>query len=168
MQWNKIWEILCKKKTDYLFWLIANLGGIIIAYFACLTIWIFHKRLSNYLPSYEVFLINGTISLAVSGVSYIRLKLDKKTSGLSPLLVISWPFLLMLVYGVLISIGLEPPAIGISRLWIISLVIFISLMFWSSIMWLHEQGIKCEEHQEPPEPPKPKQLDDSANGLPKV
>lgn len=168
MQWQKIGEILYKRKADYLFWLMANLGGIIIAYFACLTIWIFHKRLSNYLPSYEVFLITGTISLAVSGVSYIRLRLDKKTTGLSPLLVISWPFLLMLVYGVLISIGLEPPTIGIFYLWVISLAIFLCLMIWSSIIWLHEQGLKCEEQQEPSEPPKPKQLDASADNLPKV
>ncbi len=50
---------------------MANLGGLIVAYVASGTIWLFHQNFGNYLPGSEAILIAGTISLAVTGSSYL-------------------------------------------------------------------------------------------------
>jgi len=170
MQWKKLGKVLKNKKAEFVLWLLAHLGGILISYFACLTIWLFHKRLSSYMPGYEVFLITGTIALAVTGVSYLRLKMDKQreTTELSPLLAMSWPFLLMIVYGVLISIGMEKPIIDVFYIWLISILIFLCLIIWSSIIWLNEQGFMIDQGEEGAKPEKDPRLANSAATLPKI
>lgn len=160
--------VLRKKPGEFIFWLSANLGGLIIAYIACVTNFIIHGSVSKYIPGYEVFLITGTISLAVSGASYIRLHSNSPELSLSPFLSISWPFPLMGVYGVLISVGAREPARSLFVIWIICILLFLGLMLWSSLIWLHELGIRMEMGKEPEKPEESKILVEAADNLPKL
>jgi len=165
---GELFAVSRKKPGEFIFWLFANLGGLIIAYVACLTNYVFHETFGKYIPGYEVFLITGTISLAVSGASYIRLHSNNPEISLSPFLSISWPFLLMGVYGVLISVGAKYPARSLPIIWVICIALFLGLMLWASLIWLHEQGIKMEMEREPEKPEEPKELVQSADVLPKL
>ena len=104
MEWSSLVVVLLGKKRSYVAWLLANIGGIAIAYTASGTIWFVHLKPGDLLPRPEVFLIAGAISLAVSGVSYVSLSRDRSIY-LSSLLSYSWPFLLSVVYGVFITPG---------------------------------------------------------------
>lgn len=168
MQWGQLGGVLRERLGTYLAWLMANLGGLILAYVASLTVWTFHREWGNYLPPPEAFLISGVISLAVAGVSYLTFPRDKSVS-LSPLLSVSWGPLLMLVYGVLIAMGVKQPVIGTIHIWRIVIVLTISCWFWSSIIWLHEHGLRLEMER-PPAPPAgpPLVLQEAARELPRI
>jgi uncharacterized membrane protein YphA (DoxX/SURF4 family) len=127
---------------------MANLGGLSIAYVASLTIWVFHRTWGNYTPNPEAFLISGAISLAVTGVSYLLFVREESVS-LSPLLSASWPILLMIVYGVLIAMGVRTPVISVCAIWAIVVVIAAGCWGWSSLIWLHEQGVKLDRERAP-------------------
>ncbi|MFA6355568.1 MAG: hypothetical protein WCY23_00500 [Candidatus Omnitrophota bacterium] len=168
MQWKELLKVLVTKWQEYIVWLMANMGGILISYLAVAVIWMVLKRSSLFMPGYDIFLVTGAISLAVSGVSYIRLKSDQqKEIGLSSVLIFLWILLLMSIFGILICLGLECPSASF-RLWIISIVIFFGCMICSSLIWLNEQGIEMDKEKEPETPPEPKGLAGETNALPKI
>ena len=90
------------------------------------------------------------------------------SESLSWTLKIGWPLILALVYGVLITIGVEPPVISAMELWSAAILLSVACWAWASILWLHEQGI-ADDSVEPksPEGP-PKALVDIAVELPKL
>jgi len=111
MQFRQLSHVLRREPGAYLGWLLARLGGLLIAYCASLTVYLFHGHLGSYLPGPESYLITGTISLALAGGSYLSLSLGTATS-FSPILSISWAFLLAFVYGALIAMGVKTRVIG--------------------------------------------------------
>jgi xanthine/uracil/vitamin C permease (AzgA family) len=158
---------LWRKRGDYVLWLLANLGGLVVSSLAWITIWGVHREFAPYV-SPEVLLIMGTISLAVAGVSYLSLQ-GVQTVRLSRLVSLSWPFLVMAVYGLLITMGTKTPTIKGVELWGIAVVVSVSCWVWASITWLHEQGIRIESEQEPQGPAgPPRELIDAAAALPKI
>jgi len=135
LRWDQLWGVLRRRWPAYVRWLLANLGGLITAYVASVTIWVFHNELGYYLPGREAFLITGTISLAVTGISYLSLPVQP-SGTLSPTLSVCWAFILALVYGVIIAMGVKP---SVRETWIIGLfvgLIFVGSLAWSSITWL--------------------------------
>jgi hypothetical protein len=98
--------VLRDNKWAYSQWLLANLGGLAIAYTAIATIWLFHLNFGNYTPGPQEWLITAAISVAVAGVSYGSLARNRN-APLSPVLWLTWPFLLAIVYGILISMGVQ-------------------------------------------------------------
>jgi hypothetical protein len=167
MQWRQLEGVLRKQTGAFIIWLMANLGGLIIAYVASGSIYIFHQEWGTYRPNPEAFLISGAISLTVAGSSY--LSLEERSLSLSPLLSISWAILLALVYGVLISMGVKPPKISSCSIWWIVVVLTSCCWVWSSILWLHESGIRSELEAMPAKPAGPPiGLQAAADRLPKL
>lgn len=169
MQWKQLGALLSRRKDRYLLWLIANLGGLLLAYLAAATILLFHGRVGPFVPGPDVYLITATVSLAVAGVSY-HLSVDQSQGfRLSPLLSLSWPFLLMLVYGFLIAMGVAPPIISNEVIWGVVVVVALGCWLWSSIIWLHEQGLlEDSRNEQPPIAGVPEALRQQAEVLPKL
>lgn len=168
MHWPQLGNVLWRKRGEYLLWLLANLGGVVVPLLASLTIWGVHRNLVLYGSGPEVFLIMGTISLAVAGVSYLSLQVVE-TVRLSRLVSFSWPFLVMVVYGLLIAMGTKTPTISRVQLWGIAVLVAVACWVWASITWLHEQGIRMESEQEPQGPAQPpRNLIEAAAELPKI
>ncbi len=118
-----------------------------------------------------MWLSTGTISLAVTGVSYVSLTRSPRAQvSLSPLLSFSWGLLLALVYGVLIAMGEIPPVIDKSVIRLITILVTTFCLLWSTIIWLHEQGLRGEMEGEgilsPPSPPPA--LKETARDLPRI
>ena len=170
MRWDQILSVLKKRWAAYIGWLFANLGGLIVAYVASVTIWAFHNDLGRYLPGPEIYLITGTITLSVAGVSYINCPQHSSTP-LLPLLSNMCSLIVTLVYGVLVVTGVKAPVRSIFVIWTIAIGIFLICLAWSSITWLHEQAIRMDS--ETPEEPRfplepPPSLRQAAAGLPKM
>ncbi len=165
MRWREIWDVLRDNKLGYVLWFFGNVGGLLIAFLASFTIKLYHGTYGGYLPGPDAFLITGTISLAVSGVSYIRLRSDSPSTFLSPALSLTWPFPVMIIYGVLVAMGIKPTIRDEGTVYFIAVVIAIVCLFWASLTWAHEQGIR-KEMVTPPEPPKP--VDLNPTNLPKL
>ena len=168
MQWRQLIGVFNHNRSDYFQWLFANVGGLLVAYSAIITIWIFHQELGSYQPGPEEFLIIGSISVAVAGVSY--LSLPREASGyLNRIFAVFWAFLLAAVYGILISMGVKDPVVSDESIAVVVGLLFILCLGWSSVTWLHERGIKEElaEHVVIPEEPPPG-IAAAAETLPKV
>lgn len=161
-------QVLRRNIADYLLWLIAYLGGIIITLLSGFTIWVIHAHSGVFNLGCEVYLMTGTVTLAVTGLSYFRFQ---KNSGkgiqLNRLITYSWPILLMAVYGLLISMGFEKSPRSPLVVWVICVSLFVFLMIWSTIIWLHEQGLREESQKEPEETQLDDSLRDAAESLPK-
>jgi hypothetical protein len=170
MKWSDFGNVLKNRaaRNAYILWLLANLGGLIISTFAFVTVWFFHRTGYELLPNINVFLVTAAIALAVSGVSYIKLTLDNRTYMLSPALVFSWPFLLLVVYGIFVVIGVKAPIATSLAVWIVTIAIFLVIMAWSSIMYLNEQGLRIETEQPPQKPPTSADFQDAVADLPKM
>jgi len=167
-RWRKLLEVLSHSRGAYAQWVLANFGGMIVAYAASLTIWVFHRSLGNLLPGPEVYLITATISLALTGVSYLSLPPSGSVTPL-PALSFTWAFLLAAVYGVLIAMGVKTPVIHNDIIWVIVIAIAVACWLWASITWLHERGIRGELEGPPPPPPEPSPiLRRAAEELPKI
>lgn len=151
----------------YIGWLVANLGGLLVGYVAVLIVFIFHRELSPVAPGPEEFLITGAISIAISGASYLELRHVAPTRLVAPLLV-SWPLLLAVVIGVLVTMGTKEPKL--TGFWLWGAVSFILLLCLSlaSIIWLHDRGIRLD-HDLVPTPKEPSEaLKTAAKELPKI
>ncbi len=140
--------VLRRNGWAYFGWLMANLGGLIVAYAAVLTNYLIHREFGNLLPGPEIYLITGTISVAVAGVSYLSLSQSSPTT-LSPVLSVSWAFLLAAAYGVLVALGAKPARISTFQLWSTMVAITAGCLAWSSLTWLHETGIRRDMMEEP-------------------
>jgi hypothetical protein len=170
VKWSDFGSVLKNRaaRNAFILWLIANLGGLIVSTFAFVTVWFFHRTGFELLPNINVFLATAAIALAVSGVSYIRLTLDNRAYMLSPALVFSWPFLLLVVYGIFVVIGVKAPVVGNQVVWAVTLAVFIVIMVWSSIMYLNEQGLRLETDAAPRQPAISADFHDVVADLPKV
>jgi amino acid transporter len=168
MSINDLLNVLKIKLGDFLLWLLAYLGGMLIMYIACLTIKFFHGYFGPYFPGYEIYLVTGTICLTVTGISYVRLDFGNKGVSLSPILSLSWPFLIIGVYGILTCTGVKESVRPSWLIWVVSILLFLCLMLWSSIIWLHEQGIRIEMENEPEQPQESDHLRNAADNFPKV
>jgi len=168
MRWDQLGGVLKENKGAYIQWLAANLGGLIVAYMASGTIWVFHATFGNYLPGPEAFLMTGVITLAVAGVSYVCLPYRNEVP-LSPVISYSWAFPLAAVYGVLIAMGVKTPVLSANLIWLITIIVAMSCWLWSTVIWLHEQGIRKGWTHEPVPPEEPPQaFRDLAARLPKL
>lgn len=168
-QLRQLGRALRRRPASYVIWLLANLGGLLVAYLATLTIWAFHKRLGSLVPGPEVVLITGALSVAVAGVSYINEYHHNRIVEPSLFFLALWPFLWAAVYGVLISMGVETPARDSATIWVIAVLLCTLCLIWASISWLHEQGLWLEAHEPAPPPPPPAStLADAAIQLPKL
>ena len=168
MRFADLWRVLRVKRGRFLIWLLANLGGLVVAYFATFTIWLVHQDFVNFVPGPEVILIAGTISVAVAGASHSIIR-PPTSVALSPAITVSWSFLVAVVYGFLIAFGVKDPAIDDAYLWLIAVVIAVLCWSWSSVIWLHEQGIQMEAEQEPEIPVgPPTALQSAAEDLPRL
>lgn len=168
MQRRELCDVLKGHKSQFIFWLIANLGGIIVYLLAALTIYLLHKHFGNMLPSKNVLLVTGTISLMVSGVSYLRTREQYRGSRINSYFVILWPILAGFVYGLLIGMGSTKPIISNEGIYYISIILLILCISWSSIIWLHEQGLVGEMQKTPQQPEKTEGLDEVAAELAKT
>jgi hypothetical protein len=133
---NGLKDVLRKNTFEFIIWLLANIGGLVIAYAAILTIYIFSNLRSNYYPGPDDYLLIATVSVTISGVTYSKNFIDKTGFSLNRVFLLGWPILLALVYGVLIVFGMKPPPY---ENWVTRIgagVIFILCMAWSSIVWL--------------------------------
>jgi len=167
MSWKQLGEIFRERRWQYFLWGLANLGGILVAYLACFTIWFTHDEVSKYLPGPESFLITGTISLAIAGVSYLTIPVS--SAQLNRFLSVVWPFPLALIFGFLVATGMKTATLGTSTIWISSLVLFAMCFAWSSVTWLHEQGVRRDLDGKTQAPPEQSQaLQRVAEGLPKL
>ena len=168
MRFDQLKDVLRKRPGSYFLWSAGNLGGILIAYLASLTLWINQGVVSTYLPGPEAFLITATISLAMAGVSCVSVKSLSNVS-LSPIITGSWPFVVMLIYGQLIALGAKNEIAPSQKSWVIAIALFVLSFIWSSVTWLHEQGVRIDIDQEVKitEGPPP-ELTQTAQGLPKV
>ncbi len=162
MRFREIFGFLWAQKGQYLLWLSANLGGLILAYAAGACIWLFRCTYGSILPGYELFLITGTISLTISGATYIKSKSEMEVGTLSPLLLISWSSLLMLTFGFLILIGLKEFQRTELFIWVLCTILFVLMITWSTIMWVFETDLR--NRNVPDEPALPEDLD--VNNLP--
>jgi hypothetical protein len=161
--------VLAKKRIEYFIWLLANLGGLLVAYSATLTIWVFHLRAGSLVPGPEVFLITSALSVAVAGVSYLNVFHENRSLLPSPLFLLGWPFLVTAVYGVLISMGVEKPLISDTRVWLITVALFGLCLVWASVTWLHQQGLLRDQEEPPAQAPAPAPaLNTAAGALPKL
>ena len=170
MQWKELGITLKKQLSSYMMWMFANLGGLAAAYLANFTIWTLHRDSGSYayMPRPDTFLISGTISLAVAGIPYLSLPRSRSVS-LSPVLSLLWVPLVAAVYGILIAMGVKQPVISKNEIWFIAILIAIGCWSWSTVTWLHEQGIRMEIEEEPQPPPEPSQsLKDTAEDLRKT
>lgn len=169
MEIKRLVTILKSKPLDFTLWILANIGGILISGLASLSVWIIHDDWGSYPISPDVMLITGTISLSIAGVSYISLSTDKSVRP-SRALSISWPFLLMLVFGLLVSINLAQSKDNKELIiWSTSGVLTILCLGWSSVLWLHEQGLRKDAQKEPKAPKgPPRRLKTTAQRMPKL
>lgn len=134
---GELLAVLQRMPGAYLLWMAANLGGLLVAYAAGLTIFFFHGTLSGFIPGPEVYLITGTIAMAVAGASYMSAE-TTPTARLSRTLSLSWPLPVALVYGSLIAMGVKVPVIGDLLLWVFVSVVTAVCLIWASIIWLNE------------------------------
>jgi len=111
MQWDQIRRVLMARPLTFIGFLAASLGGLILAYSAAFTVWAFHRTWGSYLPRPEAVLIAATISLTVTGASYLTLRREEAES-LSPIFTGWWILLASLSYGVLIAMGVKTPVIS--------------------------------------------------------
>ena len=65
--------------------------------------------------------------------------------------------------------NVKTPIISKRQIWLIVLLIAIGCLFWASVTWLHEQGIRMdlEAGPVPPQVP-PQNLQAAAAALPKI
>ncbi len=143
MQWADMWEILRDRRADYALWLFSQLGGIVVGALASLTIFAFHLKRSDFPPEPQVLLVTGTISVAVTGVNYFTER--RNPEDLNPWLYLAWAALVMLVYGVIVVAGVKTPEIPYAWCWVIALILMLACLLWSSIMWLHREGLRSPE-----------------------
>ena len=167
MQWPELLETLKNNFGRYVIWLLANLGGLLIAYLAAVIVSALYNEFQNLMPGKDVYLITGAILLTATMASYQKTKAGI-TSNLWIGLYIIWPFLLMLVFGFLLAIGIKQPNIEPYQLWIYVIVIFVLAIIWSSIVWLHEQGIYDDMMKTPDKPPTDPNLVGATVDLPKL
>lgn len=149
---KELLTIVRKNLGSYALWFFSNIGGLLIAILSCITIKIYHGNFGKYIPGPDVFLVTGTICIFVTGLSYMRLASDIKTTELSPWLSLSWPFPVMIVYGVLISMGIPPLVLNDLMIYIIAFFILIVCIFWSTLLWAHEQQLRKDKSEEPKTP----------------
>jgi len=168
MQIRSLRLVLKRRIGAYILWLIANLGGILILYLASFSIWLIHKHFGHYLPGKEVFLATGTISLAISGVSYLIKGQGAPDIKLSPIISITWLIPMIFVYGILINLGVQDPIAPNWVVWIITILLFLLSIAWSSVVWLHEEGIILDKLVGPEQPQITPGLDKVADELPKI
>jgi amino acid transporter len=172
MTWHELrndWIDICNayKSNSFGFylWLAANVGGLLILYFAIFTIKVIVQPNSNFYPGPHEYLIVAAISVAVSGVSYTSLYKEINTS-LNPLFIYMWGIILALIYGVLITFGVRPAPYENGLTWVIAILIFIIGLFWSSITWLHEKYIRMDlNNTTSPQLTPPADLSATANTL---
>jgi hypothetical protein len=168
MQWAKLIDVLKNNKLAFTIWLAANVGGLIIAYSAIVIIILFLKPQSNYYPGPHEYLIVAAISVAISGVSYTNLYKVSNTI-LNPWFIYIWPILLFLIFGILIGFGGKSAPYENLFTWGVAVGIFVVGLLWSSITWLHEQGIRSDmSNPKIPKTTPPKDLFEAAKTLPKV
>jgi hypothetical protein len=170
MRWSDFGSVLRERRvrSSFILWLTANLGGILISTLAFITVWFFHRTGFGLLPNINVFLVTAAIALAVSGVSYIRLTFDNKAYSLSPALAVTWPFLLAAVFGIFLVLGVKTPVVSKCAVWIVTVVVFLVIMAWSSIMYLNEQGLRLETEKPPEIPVTSADYKESLPSLPKL
>jgi len=131
-------------------------------------VYMLHKRSGNLLPGKDILLVTGTMALAVAGVSYFKTREQFPGERVSTPFLYAWPALLTLVFGVLIGIGVEKPSIPDWAVYCIAFVLFLLCIAWSTIIWLHEQGIIADMRNLPVRPKKTAGLDESTAELPHV
>jgi hypothetical protein len=165
---EELLETLRNNVGAYVVWLLANLGGLLVAYLACATIWFFQRKNFASAPGPELYLITAIITVATTGVSYLLFS-RSKAGQLSTALKALWAFLVMIIYGVLIAMGYETPAISHASIWLAVSLILLVCLLWSSLTWLHEQAIRGDfERVELPRPEPPAtSLSDRADTLAK-
>ncbi|MDO8750866.1 MAG: hypothetical protein Q7K03_06955 [Dehalococcoidia bacterium] len=169
MHWKQLLKVLKEKKVEFLIWMLANLGGVAVSFAASSTIWLLYRDFPVFLFGPEVFLVMGTISLAVAGVSYLSIQRGPSWIP-SPLLSLSWPFLAMGVYGFVVAMGVMKPTINGIQLWVIAVLIALLCWLWASLTWLHERGIATDYAQGEPHRPGASStgLQQAAAQLPKI
>lgn len=165
MNTQELLSTLRLKKGNYLLWLGSLMGGLILSYMAAMTILVLHRHTGGLFPKREAYLLTGVISLLITGLSYINNKKRNPSFELSPILSIIWGFFLLLVYGGLIAVGVSKPAISEKSILWIAVGLFICCMLWSSVIWLHEQGVESESTKIAEAPEVAKDLIDAAKEL---
>jgi hypothetical protein len=168
MKLRDLFDILKIRKVEFILWLLANLGAILISSLAAFTIFILHNRTGGLLPTREAFLATGTISLCIAGVSYHKSKTMNESYKLNDFFSIAGPFFLLIVYGFLIALSVAPPVISNFWIMIISIILFLFCIIWSSIIWLQIQGMERDNINIPSKPEPDDNLKKTANTLPKV
>lgn len=168
MKLKDLYDILRIRKVDFLLWLLANLGALLISCLAAFTIFILHNRTGGLLPTREAFLATGTISLCIAGVSYHKSKAMNESYKLNDFFRIAGPFFLLLVYGFLIALSVAPPVVSNTWIMIISIILFLLCIIWSSIIWLQIQGMERDNISVPPLPESDDMLKKTAISLPKI
>lgn len=168
MQWGELFKVFRKNFGKYLIWLLANIGGLFIPYLAALMIWLLYREMGSFLPGEDVFLIAGTILLTATMASYQKTKGNESKSNLWIGLYISWPFLLIIVFGMFLSIGIKKPSISSLELWAIVLFIFMLTIIWATTVWLHEQGLIDDKTKIPDKPESDPRLGLATSELPKM
>jgi hypothetical protein len=168
MNLKELLDVLILKRTEFIFWILANLGSLLISILAALTILLIHNRTGNMLPTKEAFLATGTISICIAGSSYHKTKKMNSSYELNNFIKIFWPFLLMIVYGVLIAYGVEKPCGSETKIFIISCVLFILCLLFSSIIWLQIQAMEMDSERKKEPPEVESSLKNEADTLPKL
>ena len=74
----------------------------------------------------------------------------------------------MLVYGFLVAIGSNEPKISDDLVFIIAVILFIFCILWSTIIWLHEQGLEFEASRLPKKPDTEESIVKAAADMPKL
>jgi hypothetical protein len=151
----------------YTIWLLANLGGLLIPYLAAGMIWLLYQEFGKFLPGTDVFLIIGTVLLTSTMASYQKTKAND-SANLWIGLYLVWPFLLMIVFGFFIAIGIKVPTMEEYILWILIISFLVLSVIWSSIVWLHEQGLLDDRFKPPSKPPTDPRLSKATISLPKI
>ncbi len=168
MNYSELSTVLNQSRTKFILWFMANLGGLIISYLASSIIFILHHHSGDLLPGKEAYLITGTVSLCISGVSYFKAREKHGETQLSTWFSILWPVFIMLVFGFLIAIGVKKPAAGDTEVFLLALILSMLCLFWSSIIWLHEQGMEIDSQKVPEKPQPDTALEQAASDLPKI
>jgi len=168
--WADLWDTYKRRRLRHFLWLLANLGGLIVAYVATLTIWTFFREVSSLLPGPEVFLVTGAISLAIAGATYLSVFAEDSSQEPHALVMVTWVVFFALIYGVLIVMGIKKPiAITKASQWSICIFLFAVCLGWATITWLHQEALILSKESMPPSPTAPPaSLQQAAQELPRV
>lgn len=132
MQWRDLGNVIAQRPFTFIVWLTANLGGIIVAYAAALTIWGVQGHWGTVLPRPDVYLVTATVSLAMAGISYQTIR---QAAPISPWLSFLWPFPLALVYGVFVAMGVKAPSRDEHQIWLLVLGLAAVCWIFSALIW---------------------------------